>query len=81
MRGDDLNLLAVEEPDDVFDPELAALIQSRVDQLSPASQIVLRLHYLEGLTHLEIAEALEVPEGTVKSRLSYGLAALRKSPL
>ena len=81
LRGHELNLLAAEEPDEAFDPELAALIQSRVNQLSRASQIVLRMHYLEGLTHLEIAEALEVPEGTVKSRLSYGLAALRKSTL
>lgn len=81
LRGDELNLLAVDEPDEPFDPELLTQIQSRVDQLSPASQIVLRMHYLEGLTHLEIAEALEVPEGTVKSRLSYGLAALRKSAL
>jgi RNA polymerase sigma factor (sigma-70 family) len=46
--------------------------------LSPASQVVLRMHYLDGLTHVEIAEALEVAVGTVKSRLSYGLAALRR---
>lgn len=81
MRGDDLNSLAVDEPDRAFDPELLAQIQSCVDKLSPASQIVLRMHYLDGLTHVEIAEALEVPEGTVKSRLAYGLATLRKSPL
>jgi hypothetical protein len=34
-------------------------------------------NHLVELTHLEIAEALEVAIGTVKSRLSYGLAALR----
>jgi len=81
MRGDDLNFLAVEEPDEPFDADLVARLPSRLDKLSPASQIVLRMHYLEGLTHVEIAEALEVAEGTVKSRLAYGLAALRKSPL
>jgi len=35
------------------------------------------MHYLDGLTHFEIAEALELAGGTVKSRLAYGLARLR----
>jgi RNA polymerase sigma-70 factor (ECF subfamily) len=78
LRGDDLNQLPVEEPDTQFDAELVARIPSRLDSLSPASQVVLRMHYLEGLTHVEIGEALEVAVGTVKSRLSYGLAALRR---
>ena len=29
------------------------------------------------MTFVEIAEALEIPVGTVKSRLAYGLARLR----
>lgn len=78
LRGDDLNLLPAEEHDEQFDSELVAQIPSRLDALSPASQVVLRMHYLDGLTHVEIAEALEVAVGTVKSRLSYGLAALRR---
>ena len=78
LRGDDLNLLPAEEHDEPFDAELVARIPSRLDSLSPASQVVLRMHYLEGLTHVEIAEALEVAVGTVKSRLSYGLASLRR---
>lgn len=39
---------------------------------------VIVLHYLVDLTHAEIARVLRVPEGTVKSRLSRGLARLRK---
>lgn len=78
LRGDDLNLLPAEEPDAQFDADLVAQTPSRLDSLSPASQIVLRMHYLDGLTHVEIAEALEVAVGTVKSRLSYGLATLRR---
>jgi DNA-directed RNA polymerase specialized sigma24 family protein len=35
------------------------------------------MHYLDGLTHLEIAEALGLAVGTVKSCLAYGLACLR----
>ncbi|HEX7879595.1 MAG TPA: RNA polymerase sigma factor [Candidatus Eisenbacteria bacterium] len=47
--------------------------------LSPASRAVLVLHYHEGMTLTEIADVLEIAPGTVKSRLAYGLAALRQT--
>lgn len=65
---------AVEPP---FDAELVAAVPHLVATLSPASQVVVRLRYLEELSVGEIAEALEIAEGTVKSRLAYGLAQLR----
>jgi DNA-directed RNA polymerase specialized sigma24 family protein len=37
-----------------------------------------RLRYLEELSVAEVAEALNVPAGTVKSRVSYGVALLRQ---
>lgn len=74
--------------DDDALPELAAPdfseIASRVDELlqdprvTPASRAVLALHFKEGLTLPEVAAVLDVPLGTVKSRLAYGLATLRK---
>jgi hypothetical protein len=39
-----------------FDPELIAALPDALAALPPASQLVLRMHYLEGLTHLEVAE-------------------------
>jgi RNA polymerase sigma-70 factor, ECF subfamily len=61
------------------DPEtdLIERLPEAVATLSPASQLVIRMHYNDGLSHTEIAEALELSVGTVKSRLAYGLAALR----
>jgi RNA polymerase sigma factor (sigma-70 family) len=41
-------------------------------------QIVLELRYLEGMRGPELALALEIPEGTVRSRLRRGLDAVRK---
>ena len=38
---------------------------------------VLVLKHYSGLSNLEIAEALEIPEGTVRSRLHHGIRALR----
>ena len=74
--------------DDDALPELAAQdlseVASRVDELlqdprvTPASRAVLALHFKEGLTLPEVAAVLDVPLGTVKSRLAYGLAALRR---
>ncbi len=39
----------------------------------------IELAYFEGLTHVEIAEALAVPLGTVKSRLRLGLEKMRSA--
>lgn len=54
-------------------PTVMAALQS-VDEVFRAP---LTLFYLEDLSYLEIAEALEVPIGTVMSRLSRGKAQLR----
>jgi RNA polymerase sigma-70 factor (ECF subfamily) len=70
--------ISVEEEEPQFDPEALARLPAQLEKLSPASRVVLRMHYLDGLTHEEISEALEIAIGTVKSRLSYGLAALRR---
>jgi RNA polymerase sigma-70 factor (ECF subfamily) len=41
-------------------------------------QVVLELHYWEGLRGPELAEVLEIPEGTVRSRLRLGRDRLRR---
>jgi RNA polymerase sigma-70 factor, ECF subfamily len=58
------------------DDEVRTLLAT--DAISPASRAVLALHYHEELSLPDIAAILEIPLGTVKSRLSYGLSALRK---
>ncbi len=49
-----------------------------LDHVSPASRAVLLLRYQHDLTLEEAAAVLELPIGTVKSRLHYGINALRK---
>lgn len=49
-----------------------------MDGISPASRAVLALHFQEEMSLPEVAAILELPLGTVKSRLAYGLASLRK---
>jgi RNA polymerase sigma factor (sigma-70 family) len=48
------------------------------NQISPRCRAVLTLHFQEDMSLAEVAAVLELPLGTVKSRLAYGLAALRK---
>ncbi len=46
--------------------------------LKEESRVILTLRYFQDLSIKEIASIVEVPEGTVKSRLSNGLKELRK---
>jgi RNA polymerase sigma-70 factor, ECF subfamily len=61
-----------------------AALGPRIDELlldprvTPASRAVLALHFKEEMTLVEVAAVLDVPLGTVKSRLAYGLATLRR---
>lgn len=50
----------------------------QIEQLSANSRAVISLHYGRGLSIAETAAALEIPEGTVKSRLASALARLRE---
>jgi RNA polymerase sigma-70 factor (ECF subfamily) len=65
------------------DPFRASLdrvaIGRAVAGLSPEHREVVVLRYLLDLSNEEIAERLAVPTGTVKSRLHYAFAALRRS--
>jgi len=53
-------------------------IQLALQGLSDIQQRVLRLAYTEDLSHQAIADALNLPLGTVKSHCRRGLAALRE---
>lgn len=58
--------------------ELQTIVQQAIDLLSPSQKVVIVLHYLADLSLKEISYILEVPEGTVKSRLHYGRKNLRR---
>lgn len=54
-------------------------LRETVAALSPGSRAVIQLHYFEELSLDEVALALDIPLGTVKSRLAYGLEQLRRT--
>ena len=53
-------------------------ILDHIDRIPPEFREVIRLSDLEGMTYAEIAEVLDVPLGTVKSRLFRGRKLLQK---
>lgn len=58
--------------------ETKALVRSAVDGLPPIHRAVIFLSCWEGLSYAEIAEALEIPVGTVRSRLHNAMLALER---
>ena len=53
-------------------------MRARLERLPERLREVLVLRYFDGLDEAEMAEALAIPRGTVKSRLHGALRALRE---
>ena len=62
-----------------FPRELIESLPQLVGSLSPASRAVVVLFYLHELSLVETAAVLDIPVGTAKSRLAYGLEKLRRT--
>lgn len=76
-RADLVNSLPAEIPADPPDHIDAVEIDTLLDGISEASAVAIRLRYVDDLSYLEIAEVLDIPLGTVKSRIAYGIRVLR----
>ena len=74
-----LTALASDDHDSEFPRELVETLPQLVGSLSPASRAVVVLFYLHEMSLVETAAVLDIPIGTVKSRLAYGLQTLRRS--
>jgi RNA polymerase sigma-70 factor, ECF subfamily len=57
------------------------LLDRALRGLDPGHRAVVALHYLLGMPLQEVAAALDIPVGTVKSRLHYSLTAMRTTVL
>jgi RNA polymerase sigma-70 factor (ECF subfamily) len=59
--------------------ELSVNINAALDQLNNNQRILVLLHDSEGYTLAELTDILQVPLGTLKSRLNRARSALKKS--
>ena len=79
-RGAETTLLPIHEPA-IGDSSEALVSQDALERafrrLSGEQRAVVVLHYYEGLSQREVADAMGLPLGTVKSRLFHATRALR----
>lgn len=66
-----------EQNNTVYKPELLG-IKDLVTSLRPEQKSILDLVYFKGYTHVEAADELGIPLGTVKTRLRMAIQELRK---
>ena len=59
-------------------PRDTADVQAALDRLSPKLREVIVLNIYQGLRYQEVADVLDIPLGTVKSRINLALAALKE---
>ena len=53
-------------------------LEKLVEKLSPEQQLMIRYVYFKGYTHQEVADELDLPLGTVKTRTRLAMRELRK---
>lgn len=57
--------------------EASALVVAALERLAPEDRVLVTLTYQEGLSNAEVAQALDMPVGTVKTRLFRARERLR----
>ena len=79
--GEQVAAVAATEPDEAGQPgwHVHGAVHQALGELPSDQQTAVRLAYFHGLTHSEIAETLNIPIGTVKSRLRMAVDKLRVS--
>jgi len=59
--------------------ERHTLVGTALKSLPPVQRQAIELAFYDGLTHMEIAERLQTPLGTIKTRIRLGMEKLRDS--
>ena len=81
----DVDVVSLARPSALDSPQVAleqrdrvALLRAALDKLAPSLRTAVMLRDIQELTYQEIAEKLDVPEGTVKSRINRGRTELAR---
>lgn len=72
------NLLSVEEPHEEEEQFSFEQVLSQINLLPQKAALVLKLYAIEGWSHAEIADELNISVGTSKSQLNYARTILKE---
>ncbi len=79
MLGRSVFFLSYDTPyEEAVRSEEENIIDRAIEELPVNHRTIISLYYFDGLKYREIAERLDIPKGTVKSRLSYSKGLLRR---
>ena len=73
-----LRAVGSSQQNDMERRELCAQVQGGINKLPPDLRVCVILRDIEELSYQEIVDLLEIPEGTVKSRINRGRIELAK---
>ena len=65
--------------DAVLSQETQHVVRKALGGLPPEQREAVTLAFLDGLTHIEIAQRLVVPLGTIKTRIRLGMKRLQQT--
>lgn len=80
-QSEDMMNIADDEPstlDTIVKMDEKEMVRKLVDKLPEKMKIVILMHYMENMSVDEIAKALKIPTGTVKSRMHQAKSRLRE---
>lgn len=69
----------VDVEEEIWARDLSATVRKALDDLAAGEREAIALAYYGGLSYVEVAEKLGLPEGTVKSRIRAGMKKLAVS--
>ena len=76
--SEDLERILLSVPTTEQDRDDCIVLHKAISRLEPQKRQVIALYYFKDLSTAELSQILNIPEGTVKSRLSSARAQIRK---